>query len=135
MIHSEKKTLGLRQAMRLLAGTSVVLALAACASTPVPPDAALQAAQLAINSAEQDRATDFAPLDMKQAHDKLGAANAAVVDENMVLALWLADEARVSAELASAKASESKARAVNDEVQQSIQALQQELNRNSGARP
>ena len=72
---------------------------------------------------------------MKQAHEKLGAANAAVVEEDMALALWLADEARVSAELASAKASESKAKAVNDEMQQSIQALQQEINRNSGARP
>jgi len=135
MIHSQSRIRGNGSALRLLAGATVFLALAACASTPVPPAEQLQAAQLAINSAEQERATEFAPLDMKQAHDKLGAANAAVVEEDMALALWLADEARVSAELASAKASESKAKAVNDEMQQSIQALQQELNRNSGARP
>jgi hypothetical protein len=135
MTHSQKKIPGVCRASRLLAGATAILVLAACASTPMPPSEQLQAAQLAITGAEQERATEFAPLDMKQAHDKLGAANAAVVDENMVLALWLADEARVSAELASAKASEAKARAVNDEMQQSIQALQQELNRNSGARP
>lgn len=135
MYNSLNKTRGPCGALRLLAGATFVLALAACASTPMPPSEELQAAQLAINSAEQERATDFAPLDMKRAHDKLGAANAAVVQEDMALALWLADEARVSAELASAKASESKAKAVNDEMQQSIQALQQELNRNSGNRP
>lgn len=135
MIHSEKKTPGRRLVMPLLAGTALVLALASCASAPLPPDAQLQAAQLAISGAEQERATDFAPLDMKQAHDKLGAANEAVVAQEMELARRLADEARVSAELATAKASELKAKAVNDEMQQSIAALQQELNRNSGARP
>ncbi len=135
MHQSLRKTHGAGRALRLLAGATVIVALAACASTPMPPAEALQSAQLAINSAEQERATEIAPLDMKLAHDKLGAANAAVVAENMTLALWLADEARVSAELASAKASEAKAKAVNDEMQQSIQALQQELNRNSGNRP
>lgn len=135
MIHSQNTLQGVGKAWRLLAGATAILTLAACASTPMPPAEQLQAAQLAITGAEQERATEFAPLDMKQAHDKLGAANAAVVEEDMLLALWLADEARVSAELASAKASEAKAKAVNDEMQQSIEALQQELNRNSGARP
>jgi len=134
MTNPVNKTHGPRMAARLLAGAALALALAACASTPVPPSEQLQAAQLAINGAEQERATDFAPLDMKRAHDKLGAANAAVVEEDMALALWLADEARVSAELASAKASAAKARAVNDEMQHSIETLQQELNRNSGSR-
>jgi len=134
MTYPINKTHGSGMAARLLAGVALAFALSACASTPMPPSEQLQAAQLAINGAEQERATDFAPLDMKRAHDKLGAANAAVVEEDMTLALWLADEARVSAELASAKASAAKARAVNDEMQHSIETLQQELNRNSGSR-
>lgn len=131
MIRSFKKTYG---PLRALAGTALLLAITACASAPMPPSEELQAAQLAISGAEQERATEFAPQDMKRAHDKLGQANAAVAQEDMDQALLLAHESRVSAELASAKASELKAKAINDEMLQSIETLQQELSRNAGIR-
>lgn len=116
-------------------GASLILLLTACATTPIPPSEELLAAELAISSAEQERATDFAPQAMKQAHDKLGAARTAVAAEDMDLALLLADESRVSAELASARASEMKAKVINDEMQQRIEALEQEILRNTGNRP
>lgn len=134
MIHTVNKTLDPRRIVRLFAGGALLLAVTACASTPMPPSKELQAALLAINGAEQERATEFAPQDMKRAHDKLGEANAAVAQEEMDKALLLALESRVSAELASAKSSESKAKAINDEMLQSIETLQQELSRNSGIR-
>ncbi|MDO8272165.1 MAG: DUF4398 domain-containing protein [Gammaproteobacteria bacterium] len=134
MIRSGKKINIRGRALRLLIGSSIVLALAACASAPVPPTQQLQAAELAISSAEQDRVADFAPQDLKQAHDKLSAARTAVQAEDMEQAERLADEARVSAELASARTALLKTQAVNEEMQQSIDALQQEILRNSGAR-
>jgi outer membrane PBP1 activator LpoA protein len=135
MLHSEDKTHAPLRITRLLSGVLLALTITACATVPIPPSEALLSAELAISSAEQERATDFAPQYMKQAHDKLGAARVAVVDEDMDLALLLANESRVSAELASARASELKAKAVNDEMQQSIDALQQEIMRNTGSRP
>ncbi len=118
----------------MLVGSSIVFALSACASTPQPPTQQLQAAELAISSAEQERVADFAPQDLKQAHDKLSAARTAVQAEDMEHAERLADESRVSAELASARTALLKTQAVNAEMQQSIDALQQEILRNSGAR-
>lgn len=134
MIRSGKKINIRGRALRLLIGSSMVFALAACASAPVPPTQQLQAAELAISSAEQERVADFAPQDLKQAHDKLSAARTAVQAEDMEQAERLADEARVSAELASARTALLKTQAVNEEMQQSIDALQQEILRNSGAR-
>lgn len=134
MIKTEKKSNIHSLVTHFFIGGSLVFALAACASAPLPPTQELQAAELAINSAEQERVADHAPQDLKQAHDKLAAARVAVQREDMVLAMQLAHESRVSAELASAKAAQSKARAVNEEMQQSITVLQQEIMRNNGAR-
>lgn len=119
--------------VRLLMAGALAFAVTACASTPLPPTQELQAAQLAIDSAEQERVADYAPQDLRQAHDKLSAARLAVQREDMVLAAQLAHESRVVAELASAKTASMKAKAINDEMQQSINALQQELMRNTGS--
>ena len=111
-----------------------LLLLGACASTPLPPTQQLQAAELAIANAEQARVADFAAEDLNRAREKLAAANAAVQSEDMVNAAYLADEARVSAELASARTEMRKAQAVNEEMQKSIDTLKQELLRNTGTR-
>jgi len=118
--------------MQLLLAVSLLLVLAACQSTPPPPAQQMQAAQFAIASAEQERAADFVPLDMRQAHDKLTAARVAIQAEDMELATRLADESRVSAELATARTAQMKARAMHDEMQQSLNTLQREILRNTG---
>ena len=120
--------------LRVVLLCSGLLLLGACASTPLPPTQQLQAAELAINNAEQARVADFAAEDLNRAREKLAAANAAVQQEEMVNAAYLADEARVSAELASARTEMLKARAVNEEMQKSIDTLKQELLRNTGTR-
>ncbi len=119
--------------IQLLLAGSILLVLAACQSSPLPPVQQMQAAQFAIASAEQERATDFVPLDMRLAHEKLTAARVAIESEEMELATRLADESRVSAELASAKTAEMKARAMHDEMQQSFDTLQREILRNTGS--
>ena len=116
-----------------LAG-AMLFALVACASTPQPPTEQLQAAEMAITTAEQQGVADYASADLNQAREKLSAARTAVQQENMILAQRLADESRVSAELASAKAEMLKAEEVNEEMQRSIETLRQEMLRNTGNR-
>lgn len=120
--------------LRLSAGAAGLLVLAACASVPQPPTEALQAAELAISNAEQARVADYASPELGQAREKLTAARAAVQQENMVLGQRLAEQSRVNAELASAKAEAAKAKAVNDEMRKSTETLKQEMQRNPGNR-
>lgn len=107
--------------------------LVSCASTLPAPSRELQAAESAITRAEQARVADYASLELSQARSKLQAARAAVIQEDMVLAQRLADESRVNAELAFARAEMIKAKAVNDEMQKSIDTLKQEMSRQTGA--
>jgi Domain of unknown function (DUF4398) len=116
----------------IAATAGVLLMLAGCASTPKAPTAALQAAELAIANAEQARVADYASMELTDARKNLTAARSAVQREEMVLAKRLADQSRVNAELATAKAEEAKAKSVNDEMQKSTEALKQEMQRNSG---
>jgi hypothetical protein len=109
------------------------LALNAGAATP-EPTVALKAAEQAIAAADQTRVADAASPELKEAREKLTAAQSAAHEKNMVLAEQLAVEARMDAELASAKTEASKARAVNDEIKQSTATLAQEMQRNTGAK-
>jgi Domain of unknown function (DUF4398) len=105
------------------------LMLAACAATPPAPTAHLQAAQQAISAAESGEAARYAAPELSQAHTKLTAAETAVSDKKMVEAERLADQSRAEAELASARTSEAKAIAVNDEMKRSNGTLMDEIKR------
>ena len=109
-----------------------VFALGACASDD-SPDAALQAADIAITHAEQNRVADYASPELAQARAKLAEAREAVNHEQMGRAAQLAEQSRVDAELATAKAEELKAKAVNDEMVKSTDAMKHEMQRNHGA--
>lgn len=116
-----------------LAAIAGVLALTACATTP-PPSAALQAAEQAIGNADRARVTDTASPELAEARQKLNAARSAAQNEDMVLARQLAEQSRVSAELASARAEALRAKTVNDDMRKGNETLQQEIQRNTGAR-
>ncbi len=121
---------GLQQGFVLLIA---IAGLAACASAPVPPTSELQAAELAIASAEQDQVADYALPELNDARKNLDAARVAVSNEDMVLATYLATESAANAQLASARTQMLKAKAVNEEMQKSIDTLKMELQRTSGA--
>lgn len=124
-----------RRPLPLLAAAAGMLALAACATAPLPPPtAALQAAQLAIANAEQARAAEHAPAELSQARRELASAHSAVKQEQMIEAQRLAEQSRAGAELASARTEAAKAAAVNDEMRKSTEAMMQEMQRNPGAR-
>lgn len=111
-----------------------LLALAGCATPPVPPTEELQAAESAISNAEQARVADYASTELTMARQKLTLANAAVRDGRMVQAEYLATESRTHAEVALARAQELRAKAVNDDMQQSTDTLKEEMKRATGAR-
>lgn len=119
--------------LRIVVLLASLMLLSSCASTPPAPDAAIQAAELAIGNAERDRVAEFSAPELSEARAKLAAAHDAVRQEQMVDAKRLAEQSRADAELASAKADVAKATLVNDEMQKSIDALNQEMQRNTGA--
>jgi outer membrane PBP1 activator LpoA protein len=118
-----------------LASSAVLAAivLSACASTPLPPTAELQAAEQAIATADKARVADHASPELTQAREKLEAAKVAVREEKMGDARRLAEQSRADAELASAKSEEVKAQAVNDDMKKSTETLNSEMQRKTGA--
>jgi putative cell wall-binding protein len=106
-----------------------MLLFAGCATTPMPPTAALNEAQVAIQTAEKDDASHYAASELNQARQKLKQADAAVVSENMKLAERLAQESTVTAQLATARTEVTKAEAINEEMSRGTKALIEEMNR------
>lgn len=124
-----------RSRLRLAAALTGALTITACASSPPPPTASLQAAKQAISIAERADAGRFAPVELNQARTKLASADAEVSASRMVMADRLAVESRAAAELATAKTSASQAKTVNDEMSRSTGTLIEEMQRNSGDKP
>lgn len=118
--------------LRSVFAAAGLIVLTACAAEPLPPDQELQAAALAITNAEQARVADYASPELGEAREKLAAANAASQQKNMVDAKRLAEQSRLDAELATAKAEAIKAKTVNDEMKKGTESLQQEMQRNTG---
>ena len=121
-----------RSPLQLITAGAILFSLVACATVPQPPNQELAAAEMAINSADQARAVDFASAELHEARTKLAAARAAVQQEKMILAQQLAEQSRVDAELALAKAEAFKAKAINDEMMKSTDVMKQEMQRNTG---
>jgi PBP1b-binding outer membrane lipoprotein LpoB len=134
-----ERTSGRAVLRRLMPVTATVtlglLLLSGCASTPQPPTQALQAAEMAITTAEQARVADYAAPELGEARQKLAAANAAVQAKNMTQAQRLAEQARVDAELAVARNDVGKAKIVNDEMKKSTDTIKTEMQRNPGVQP
>jgi hypothetical protein len=117
----------------VLVATTLAFTLSGCASTPQPPNQAIQAAELAINNADQARVADYASPELVEAREKLTAARLAVEKKDMVAAQRFAEQSRADADLAIAKTGVAKAKAVNDEMKKSTSTLKQEMQRNTGA--
>jgi len=115
----------------LSAGAFATVVFAGCSTVP-PPTANLMAARQAITNAESAEAPRYAAAELASSRSKLLEANSAVTAKNMVTADRFAEESRVEAEFATAKALSAKATLVNDEMRTSTSALVEEMNRKSG---
>ncbi len=118
----------LQRSIGSAAGCAVVLALAACASSPIPSEK-IAVAKQSVQRAEESGAPEFAPVEMASARDKLQRAEKAAADHDAVPAERLADQANVDAQLAEATAHEHRSHKAETELEASLQALRQEASR------
>ena len=117
---------------RLRFALPALLAFSAAIAGKPAPETNLQSAQQAIANAERVDASTHAGVELGEARGKLSAAKQAVSDKKMLLAAWLADEARAGAELAAAKAGAVKANAVNEDIKRSTATLVDEMQSKTG---
>ncbi|MCU0759942.1 MAG: DUF4398 domain-containing protein [Steroidobacteraceae bacterium] len=115
---------------RPLAGlcAAVALALGACASQPLPTDQ-LALAEQAIRDAERAGAVELAPVEMRNAREKLGAAQRAAGEREVDTTTRLAEQAQVDAQLAEATARAAKSTRAVEQLEDSLRALQRETQR------
>ncbi len=128
----------LKAGPRRLGVSAVVVAMVAllvggCASSAQVPEAQVSAAIAASNTsvqqAEQAGAQNYAPLELRQAQQKLEEARQAVAEGETLKAQRLAEKAQVDAQLAEAKTRSAKAQEAVDELNETIRALREEIER------
>lgn len=112
----------------------VVLAMAACASTPIP-DGKIAVAKESLRRAEQSGAPELAPVELATAREKLGRAEKAAADHDSKPATALAEQADIDAQLAEAVANRQHAAKAAAEFDASMAALRQESMRTSQPTP
>ncbi|MFO7686804.1 MAG: DUF4398 domain-containing protein [Desulfobacterales bacterium] len=107
--------------------TWMVIACAGVNKAPIQQNIAK--AEAAINNARNSDARTHAPLELTLAEEKLSKARTAFEKEEYQEADWLAEEAITEAKLAEAKARSAKAQATVKELEDTIQTLQNEIER------
>jgi hypothetical protein len=107
-----------------------ILTAAAYAKSPVA-DETIAVAKAAVERAEQSGAPQAAPVELASARDKLARAVKANADHQAKPAIALADQARIDAQVAEAKAQKERAAKAASEFDASMATLRQESNRSS----
>jgi len=128
------RTSAIRRTPAITCLAMLVLLLGACTSTAVAPTSAMDSARDAIANAEQADARQFAGSELDEAKQEFAKAEQAIRDEHMEDAELLAQRARVSAELASARTESAKADEVNRELARGSKALTEEMQRSGDLR-
>lgn len=114
----------------LLCGLLAVLAVG-CSSLKTPATADVAVTKAAVENAATAGGTEFAPVEMMAARDKLALANKAMTNKDYKLARDLAAQAQADAKLAQGKANSAKAQVAADALQDDIRVLREELERNN----
>ena len=114
----------------LVIAMSGTMGLVGCSSVQ-PPTATISQAQLAIRQADQSKASQYAPLELRKAQEKIAQAEKAMRNEEYLKARRLAEAALVDARLAESKANSEMARRNAAELQKTIESLRAEAQRGS----
>lgn len=104
--------------------------IAGCASIP-PPTEQMAVSKSAIANAVSAGGSEYAPVEMRTAQEKMDRANRAMEKEDYENARWLAEEAQADARLAEKKAQSAKAQKAASVMQDDIRVLREEMNRKS----
>lgn len=107
-----------------LAGSALLLA--ACATTP-PDPRLLDNARTAIDHAREAGASEYAPLELRFAEERLRTAEFEVERSNAGAARRLADEAEIEAQLALARTHAALTRAELAQRQRDLEGLRADL--------
>ncbi len=105
----------------------LALSLAACSSTPDAPPPELPAARAAIEQAAPDVLNRYAAVEMREARERLTAAEAAWRDERYEEARRAAAESLATVRLARARADAAQAEEAREDVARTIQTLESEV--------
>ncbi|MCK9469900.1 MAG: DUF4398 domain-containing protein [Porticoccaceae bacterium] len=106
---------------------SCALLLAACAGNP--PTSELAVASQAVNAADTAGGTQYAPVEIRTARDKLAAAERALADKDYDKARQLAQQAEWDARVAERKAQAEKVQRALQDAQQAVEELREETYR------
>jgi hypothetical protein len=109
---------------------AAVLAMAGCASTPIPNEK-IAVAKASVQRAEQSGAPEFAPVELAAARDKLNRAEKSAAAREAQPATMLAEQANADAQLAEATATQQRSHKAATEFDASMSALRQESMRSS----
>ncbi|MGF6401602.1 hypothetical protein ABH905_005268 [Pseudomonas frederiksbergensis] len=101
-------------------------ALSACASAPIP-EQQITLSRDALNRAVSAEATQYAPLEMKAAQDKMFMMERALGEKNYPQAKLLAEQIEADANLAESKARSVKWQKQLTDARNGIQVLKQEM--------
>lgn len=112
-------------------GALAIAMAAGCSSLKAPATTDVAVTNAAVESAVAAGGSEFAPVEMNAARNKLALARQAMVRKDYALATTLADQSRADAKLAQAKANSAKARSAADALEEDIQILRQEIQRNN----
>lgn len=104
----------------------LLLALGGCASVSAPTEQ-IELTRSAVNRAVAADATQYAPLEMRAAHDKLSEMERSLGQQDMDKVRILAVQAEADARLAERKALAHKASTQLDAARQGIEVLRQEM--------
>ena len=104
-----------------------VLSLSACSSKQ-PPISAMTTAGVAVKRAEDAKAVEAAPLEMRLAREHLDQAKKNIDEKDYDNARRHAESATVQAELAESKAKLMDTKSKATDAQQGLQTLEKEIN-------
>ncbi len=114
---------------RALAATSLAAALlAGCASVPPPTDQ-MAVSRSAIANAVAAGGSEYAPVEMRLAQEKMDRATRAMDKKDYDDARRFAEEAQADARLAEKKAESAKAQKSAVVIQEDVRVLREEINR------
>lgn len=114
-----------RKHLLAVAALSAAVLSAGCASTP-PPTSQLATAQQAVNSADSARSAEYAPVELRNAREKLLQAEQANLEEDYERARRLAEQAEWDARVAERTAQAEKAKRGLKLAEEGTQELREE---------
>jgi predicted nucleic acid-binding Zn-ribbon protein len=115
---------------RVKIAAALLIGAGGCASTPDRPESELAMVAANIDQAQQAGAAEYSAAELAAAQDKLAKARAAADRDETVMARRLAEQAALDAELANAMTRSRKAESAVDELNDTIEALRNEIERN-----